>query len=222
MGWRLAVDGQELLSTACVAPSSSLTIVLTSLQMRRLAHYCFNIIQSMDLLVFITFMQFLPDLPLDLDLIDLDKKIFVYVATRDLARRIHTKTGVAWWRIVVDGAKQISVLGRMAVAGEADEFSTKVFRLGLVAVRRRARKFASTIRRIAGYGLNGIRSMDILFVITFVGLPFDVPFGHLIYALDLDETTVSFLAAQVPLPPPTPFIRRATNRYKRGRKAKLR
>ncbi|KAJ7928751.1 hypothetical protein B0H13DRAFT_1966049, partial [Mycena leptocephala] len=194
MGWRLAVDGQELLPTACVAPSSSLTIVLTLIQMRRLAHYCFNIIQSVDLLVFITFMQILPDLPLDL--IDLDKKIFVYVATRDLARRIRAKTGVAWWRIVVDGAKQISVLGRMAVAGEAVEFCTKVLCPGLVTVRRRARKFASTIRRVAGYGLNGIRSMDILFVITFVGLPFDVPFGHLLYALEVNEAIVSLLAAR--------------------------
>jgi hypothetical protein len=70
----------------------------------------------------------------------------------------------------------------------------------------------------------------------------------LLYALEVNEAIVSLLAARVRFislyychcysrffqfsfvhslldkisPPPTPFIRRATNRYKRGRKAKLR
>ncbi|KAF7374611.1 hypothetical protein MSAN_00345700 [Mycena sanguinolenta] len=213
---------------------------VSSRRVRRVARCILNLVRATDLSLLITCFELPSASPLAVsDFTDLDKVVFTYFATVHITRRLCATTGLPWWRAVRDASIAAWGLGGAVVSfgyrlgGTNDESLAALYSIhcGVVSSGRRARILARKRYRAVQSRVPRIQSTDVLFLVTFFSLPFEVPLGHLVHALVLNGTVLSILAKYLPFthpfleffsPPPALKIRRATKRYQRGRRVKIR
>ncbi|KAF7374598.1 hypothetical protein MSAN_00344400 [Mycena sanguinolenta] len=193
-----------------------------------------NLVRATDLSLLITCFELPSASPFAVsDFIDLDKVIFTYFATAQITRRLCARTGFPWWKALRDASIMAWGLGGAVVSfgyrlgGTNEESLAALYSIHCAALSlgRRARILARKRYRAVQSRVPRIQSID------FFPLPSEIPLGHLVQALVLNGTVLSLLTKHLPFAhpflellssPPTPKIRRATKRYQRGRKVKIR
>ncbi|KAJ6532073.1 hypothetical protein B0H19DRAFT_1273228 [Mycena capillaripes] len=254
LGFGEAKDSLEFVAALDMALRPALDWLRVSAnKAQRDARCSLNLVQSVDLVVLITFFPLpcniipfglipfaLPDLRIDLANVDLGMAFYTFIATLNLAGRLRARTGVSCWISAVGACKTGLALGGTALRAvvEASEgkhpMDAVVSRAGPLLrtcsrrCRRRAWTWMCKVPRIARTLLGGIQSDDVLFIISYFGLPFDVPLAHLLCALALNGNGIFLLASSFEfrvLPgeissPPKPLVHRDAKRYRRDRRGK--
>ncbi|KAF7336815.1 hypothetical protein MVEN_02117300 [Mycena venus] len=164
----------------------------------RVARYVLNLISAREVLFMITCLEFSPSTPLTFDdLIDLDKVVLTYVAIYSSASR---EDGPAMVDPGGNASRTAFILGEIAVRvglGNGEELRAVIDLTRPRIVRFCRRHAFLCASALAPYRLiEAELNPDLLYIMTSLPLPFEVPLPRLFSALALNGTVVSVLACR--------------------------